>query len=194
MSKLWHLFNWRVTALFPCWDVSCIAGPVGRAEKVAEGPSHLPLGVCSAPSSLPWGMWNLFLGFIFFRSFHRQCVGKLRAVAVGITSLFFFFFESLLKWHFEIAGWHCLSFHETTRRAESKEWGGWPEVGTRTIVKMLMLQKDNSLWVQGMHAQSFVYLTVCYTTNCSPPGFSVHRIFQARLLEWVAISYSIWVQ
>ena len=87
---IYHLFNWRVTALFPCWHVSCMAGPVGRAGKVAEGPSHLPLGVCSAPFSLPWGTWNLFLSFIFFWSFHRQCVGKLRAVAVGITSLFFF--------------------------------------------------------------------------------------------------------
>ena len=26
--------------------------------------------------------------------------------------------------------------------------------------------------------------------NCSPPGFSVHGITQARTLEWVAISYS----
>ena len=26
--------------------------------------------------------------------------------------------------------------------------------------------------------------------NCSPPGFSVHGISQARILEWVAISYS----
>ena len=25
--------------------------------------------------------------------------------------------------------------------------------------------------------------------NCSLPGFSVHRIFQARILEWVAISF-----
>ena len=24
--------------------------------------------------------------------------------------------------------------------------------------------------------------------NCSPPDFSVHGIFQARILEWVAIS------
>ena len=27
--------------------------------------------------------------------------------------------------------------------------------------------------------------------DCSPPGSSVHGIFQARILEWVAISYSI---
>ena len=27
--------------------------------------------------------------------------------------------------------------------------------------------------------------------DSSPPGSSVHGIFQARILEWVAISYSI---
>ena len=26
--------------------------------------------------------------------------------------------------------------------------------------------------------------------HCSPPDFSVHWIFPARILEWVAISYS----
>jgi len=26
--------------------------------------------------------------------------------------------------------------------------------------------------------------------DCSPPDFSVHGIFQARILEWVAISFS----
>ena len=26
--------------------------------------------------------------------------------------------------------------------------------------------------------------------DCSPPGFSVHRIFQARVLEWLAIAFS----
>ena len=26
--------------------------------------------------------------------------------------------------------------------------------------------------------------------DCSPPGSSLHGIFQARILEWVAISYS----
>ena len=28
--------------------------------------------------------------------------------------------------------------------------------------------------------------------GCSPPGSSVHRIFQARVLEWVAIAFSLW--
>ena len=33
-------------------------------------------------------------------------------------------------------------------------------------------------------------LTLCNSVDCSPPGFSVHGIFQARILEWVAICYS----
>ena len=33
-------------------------------------------------------------------------------------------------------------------------------------------------------------LTLCYPVEYSPPGFSVHGIFQARIQEWVAISLS----
>ena len=33
-------------------------------------------------------------------------------------------------------------------------------------------------------------LTLCDPMNCSPPASSVHGISQARLLEWVAISFS----
>ena len=31
---------------------------------------------------------------------------------------------------------------------------------------------------------------LCHPMDCSPPGSSVHGIFQARILEWVAISSS----
>ena len=34
------------------------------------------------------------------------------------------------------------------------------------------------------------YLTLCNTVDCSPPGSSVHGVFQARILEWVAIPFS----
>ena len=33
-------------------------------------------------------------------------------------------------------------------------------------------------------------LTLCDPVDCSPPCSSVHGIFQARVLEWVAISFS----
>ena len=32
--------------------------------------------------------------------------------------------------------------------------------------------------------------TLCDPMDCSPPGSSIHGIFQARVLEWVAISLS----
>ena len=33
-------------------------------------------------------------------------------------------------------------------------------------------------------------LTLCDPVDCSPPGPFVHRVFLARTLEWVAISFS----
>ena len=34
------------------------------------------------------------------------------------------------------------------------------------------------------------YPTLCDPMDCSLPGFSLHGILQARVLEWVAISFS----
>ena len=33
-------------------------------------------------------------------------------------------------------------------------------------------------------------LTLSYPMDCSPPGSSIHGIFQARVLEWGAIAFS----
>ena len=33
-------------------------------------------------------------------------------------------------------------------------------------------------------------LTLCDPVDCSPPGSSLHGIFQAKVLEWLAISFS----
>ena len=33
-------------------------------------------------------------------------------------------------------------------------------------------------------------LTLCNTMDCSLSGFSIHGILQARVLEWVAVSFS----
>ena len=47
-----------------------------------------------------------------------------------------------------------------------------------------------SYWCKkcGLVAQSCP--TLCDTMNCSPTGSSVDGVFQARILEWVAISFS----
>ena len=35
-----------------------------------------------------------------------------------------------------------------------------------------------------------LYLTLCHPMDCSPAGSSVHGILQARILQWVAVSFS----
>ena len=54
----------------------------------------------------------------------------------------------------------------------------------------------NCLWMRASHlkeSESEVTqscLNLCDPLNCSLPGSSVHRIFQARVLEWGAIAFS----
>ena len=44
---------------------------------------------------------------------------------------------------------------------------------------------------KGMRAKLLQsYLTLCNPMDCSPPRSSVHRIFQARVLVWVAMPSS----
>ena len=42
----------------------------------------------------------------------------------------------------------------------------------------------------GCELSRFSCVRLCDPMNRSPSGFSVHGIFQARILEWVAISFS----
>ena len=73
---------------------------------------------------------------------------------------------------------------------EKREGGRKVERNSRGKVGKEGKRKDvKRKWIQVcMHARS--YLTLCDPLDCSPPGSSVHGIFQARMLEWVAISYS----
>ena len=60
-----------------------------------------------------------------------------------------------------------------------------------TLITAISLYHDTHhmllIWFVCSVAQSC--LTLCDPVDCSTPGFSVHRIFQARILEWVAISF-----
>ena len=47
-----------------------------------------------------------------------------------------------------------------------------------------------SVWVALMLSRSQSCPTLCGPLHCSPPGSSVRSISQARILEWVAISFS----
>ena len=54
-----------------------------------------------------------------------------------------------------------------------------------SILLCLML-----LWKESESEVIQSCLTLCDPMNCSPPGSSVNGIFQAKILEWVAISFS----
>ena len=63
--------------------------------------------------------------------------------------------------------------------------------------KVLRYQKFKNLESSRDHHQNLLCTfithlcpTLCDPMECSPPGSSVYRILQARILEWVAISYS----
>ena len=47
----------------------------------------------------------------------------------------------------------------------------------------------NKIWICCCCLIAKLCLTLCDPMDCSPPGSFVHGISQARILEWVAISY-----
>ena len=54
----------------------------------------------------------------------------------------------------------------------------------------LELSWEESRSVAVVVADSLSHVRLCDSMDCSPPGSSVHGIFQARILEWIAISFS----
>ena len=46
------------------------------------------------------------------------------------------------------------------------------------------------LWCESESEVAQSFLTLCNPVDCSPLGSSIHGILQARILEWVAISFS----
>ena len=59
-------------------------------------------------------------------------------------------------------------------------WGG--------LLRWWYLSKAWRTWESGSVSRSVVSL--CNPMDCSPPGSSVHGILQARILEWIAVSFS----
>ena len=72
---------------------------------------------------------------------------------------------------------------------------GWLPDRPGRANRMLLEQRAGSRegwgFSRGLHAQSLQSpLTLCDPMDCSPPSSSVHRILQARILEWVAMPSS----
>ena len=72
-------------------------------------------------------------------------------------------------------------------------WSHWT---TRTLHNSLSISRAltpsaKSLFIMHACLVTESCPTLCNTMNCSQPGSSVHGLSQARILEWVAISFSI---
>ena len=70
-------------------------------------------------------------------------------------------------------------------------WSHLPPLRSQFFLKSRLtghLAAWHLLRFSGLLARS--HLTLCNPVDYSPPGSSVHGIFQARILEWVAISFS----
>ena len=58
--------------------------------------------------------------------------------------------------------------------------------GWEVEVRLWLIHVD--IW-QKVSEDAQSCLTLCDPMDCSPPGSSVHGILQARVLEWIAISF-----
>ena len=74
------------------------------------------------------------------------------------------------------------------RRQPTRLPGPWDSPGKNTGVGCHFLLQCMKVKSESEVAQSC--LTLHDPMDCSPPGSSVHGIFQARVLEWGAIAFS----
>ena len=98
----------------------------------------------------------------------------------GALTYIIFLFGHAIK-QSQIRACHLLNFFNHNNKLPECE----ESYHQRTRVLFTQLQKSLSLCVCTQSC-----LTLCNTMDCSPPGSADHEISQARILEWVAISFS----
>ena len=79
--------------------------------------------------------------------------------------------------------------HRPHRRQPTRLPRPWDSPGKNTGVGCHFLLQCRKVKSEREVAQSCPSL--CDPMDCSPPGFSIHRIFQARVLEGGAIAFSV---
>ena len=68
--------------------------------------------------------------------------------------------------------------------------GAWWAAIYRVAQSRTRLKQLSSSSMHKVNVSSSASVTLCDPMDCSLPGSSIHGIFQARVLEWVAISFS----
>ena len=90
------------------------------------------------------------------------------------------FLRSLLSWPYHLPRALCSGLGVNI--------GTWWGEHKHSVCDTWSLVSSASISAVHVHAQ--LCPTLCDPMDCSPPGSSVHGIFQARILEWVPIAYS----
>ena len=115
-----------------------------------------------------------------------------------------YFYKDMLKWvsnmvchlHFVLAWMQQSSFVSGISFWSMQFWDTgylhllklWWDIFDITCISLPFAFQFFHITVICMHAQ--LCLTLWDPMDYSPPGSSVHRIFQSRILEWVAIPFS----
>ena len=110
--------------------------------------------------------------------------------------------DNIIAFFFRLFFYHCLTATWSEVAVLQQENGIAQLWVTGLLVKTLRspCNCQVSFWISEaafshclmcMHAKSLqLYPTLCDPIDCSPPGSSVHRILQARILEWAAMPSS----
>ena len=69
-------------------------------------------------------------------------------------------------------------------------WSWRKLTGTGRLGSAGLYSVDLELWCESESEVAQLCQTLCNTVDCSPPGSPIHGILQARIVEWVAISFS----
>ena len=67
----------------------------------------------------------------------------------------------------------------------------WVTLNLNVLISTRQMDNDPSPagLLDDVCSVALLWLALCDPMNCSPPDCSVHGIVQARILEWVAISF-----
>ena len=130
----------------------------------------------------------------YFRRYHKNIKGNsLPKFSQGLRQQRFF--KS-----------HCSNPIFYKVEAQRKEWATQPKMSKEGIREELTLQPrleeytdKPAKWIKDLEEQnkrirkkvkSLSHVRLCDSMDCSLSGSSTHGVFQARILEWVAISFS----
>ena len=196
-----HKGSWTTSSKHP-WPVTgsllrkanCMPGDRNSAPGTGLAPPKESQGMCppswcTAELLTLMKIWTLLqcspFGYKNTKK-HRRLIKDIReCVQNGVpyrtvkTNTYTFCVYVIQHWHtkMKLFGNTCM-VNEGEKAAKWIRFAVWAKCYTYTYV-----YESESEVVQSCP-------TFCDFMDCSPPGFSVHGTFQARILEWVAISFS----